>query len=123
MEKFFEIHPSFASNDLFITGESYAGIYVPTLAEAIVFAVGNNTYKGAPLKGKSGCQHPSCCACAHLLHQGIAVGNGCAGNEIGVCGGERDKYETEFFLGTAMVAPELKVRMPRWHSLHPTLLA
>jgi carboxypeptidase C (cathepsin A) len=64
VEKFFEIHPSFASNDLFITGESYAGVYVPTLAEAIVFAVGNNTYKGAPLKGRGGTKHPTTSLCS-----------------------------------------------------------
>jgi hypothetical protein len=65
------------------------GIYVPTLAEAIVKATKAGTYKGAPLRG-------------------IAVGNGCTGTEIGVCGGQRDEFETEFLLGTAFVQPELK---------------
>lgn len=73
VETFFKEFPEYAKNDFYITGESYAGVYVPTLAEAIVWAVQNGTYTGAPLKG-------------------IAVGNGCAGTEIGVCGGERDKY-------------------------------
>ena len=68
---------------------SAGGIYVPTLAEAIVKATKAGTYKGAPLKG-------------------IAVGNGCTGTEIGVCGGQRDEFETEFLLGTAFVLPELK---------------
>lgn len=65
------------------------GVYVPTLAEAIVKATKAGTYKGAPLRG-------------------IAVGNGCTGTEIGVCGGQRDEFETEFLLGTAFVQPELK---------------
>lgn len=38
----------------------------------------------------------------------MAVGNGCSGNQIGVCGGERDKYETEYLLGTAFINPPLK---------------
>ena len=42
-----------------------------------MFAAENGTYTGAPLKG-------------------IAVGNGCSGNEVGSCGGERDKYDTEY---------------------------
>ena len=36
VEKFFELFPELKENDLFITGESYAGVYVPTLAEAIL---------------------------------------------------------------------------------------
>jgi len=89
VQTFFSLFPEYNQHDLFITGESYGGIYVPTLAESILQATENGTYKGAPLKG-------------------IAVGNGCTGNEIGVCGGERDKYETEYLLGTAFVDPSLK---------------
>lgn len=48
-------------------GESYAGVYVPTLAEAIVKGEQDGTYTGAPLTG-------------------IAVGNGCSGTEVGICG-------------------------------------
>ena len=58
------------------TGESYAGVYVPTLAEALLSAVDKGTYSGAPLVG-------------------IAVGNGCSGTEVGVCGGQRWKYDTQ----------------------------
>lgn len=95
VEAFFEKFPEMKTTangkarDFFLTGESYGGIYVPTLAEAIVKATKAGTYKGAPLKG-------------------IAVGNGCTGTEIGVCGGQRDEFETEFLLGTAFVLPELK---------------
>ena len=67
IELFYSLYPEFKNNPLFLTGESYAGIYVPTLAEEILRAVDVGTYTGADLKG-------------------IAVGNGCTGNEIGICG-------------------------------------
>ena len=63
---FFASYPELVSNKLFITGESYAGIYVPTLAQQVVLGnAAGNTPK--------------------LNLQGIAVGNGCLGKDIGVC--------------------------------------
>jgi carboxypeptidase C (cathepsin A) len=67
VEAFYSMFPEYKANKFFITGESYAGIYVPTLAEAIVNAEKANTYTGAKLTG-------------------IAVGNGCTGTEVGICG-------------------------------------
>lgn len=51
VETFFGLFPELAKNDFYITGESYGGVYVPTLAEAIMWADGNGTYTGAPLRG------------------------------------------------------------------------
>lgn len=62
LTSFFEKYPTLRDRELFIFGESYAGIYVPTLAEAI-------------LKSQN----------TSLNLAGIAVGNGCSGNEIGIC--------------------------------------
>jgi len=92
VEAFYTKFPELKPNGFFITGESYAGVYVPTLAEAIVWANNNGTYTGAELKG-------------------IAVGNGCSGHETGVCGGQRDKYDTEYLLGTAFVSSQLKTKI------------
>eukprot|EP01060_Flectonema_neradi_P005273 TRINITY_DN134_c0_g1_i2.p1 TRINITY_DN134_c0_g1~~TRINITY_DN134_c0_g1_i2.p1 ORF type:complete len:459 (+),score=110.53 TRINITY_DN134_c0_g1_i2:47-1423(+) len=103
MNKFFELYPELKTHPFFITGESYAGVYVPTLAEAIVWAVGNGTWTGAPLAG-------------------IGVGNGCTGSEIGVCGGQRDQYDTEFLLGQAFISNKMKadIRAACTNWAHPS---
>ena len=88
VEAFFAKFPAFSNHSLFLTGESYAGIYVPTLAEAIVQATLAGTYAGAPLAG-------------------IAVGNGCSGSEIGICGwSSQGEYYTTKFLMSSGFAPE-----------------
>jgi hypothetical protein len=75
--------PEYAQNDLFITGESYAGIYVPTIVREILIDPG-------PLNLK-----------------GFAVGDGCMGTEV-LCGaGNPDKgpwYRVEFMHGHGQVS-------------------
>jgi len=92
VEKFFELFPEYKNNPFYITGESYGGIYVPTLAEAILEATFSKAYTGAPLKG-------------------IAVGNGCTGTEIGVCR-RATTFMAQFFVqNTAFVSQELKKKL------------
>jgi hypothetical protein len=95
LEEFYIMFPSFLANDLYITGESYAGIYIPTLAESLLQAKESNTYHGGELKG-------------------IAVGNGCTGYEIGICGWYNSYtcdglfYQTKFLLGLGFINQDLK---------------
>eukprot|EP01039_Chlorochromonas_danica_P000975 gene975-1059_t len=91
VEAFYALYPEFKKNDFFITGESYAGVYVPTLAEAIVKATQAGTYTGAKLTG-------------------IAVGNGCSGTQVGVCGDgtQGTYYEWQYLLQTSFVENSMK---------------
>ena len=68
-------------------GESYGGIYVPTLAEAILNGELDGSYTGAHLNG-------------------IAVGNGCTGTEIGICGS----------------GPQVMLLMSWYHKQHNVLI-
>ncbi|XP_058258734.1 lysosomal protective protein isoform X1 [Hemibagrus wyckioides] len=57
LKEFFRLFPEYSKNELFLTGESYGGIYIPTLAERV-------------LEDSS------------LNLQGIAVGNGLSSYEL-----------------------------------------
>lgn len=91
VEVFYSLFPEYKNNKFFITGESYAGVYVPTLAEAIVNAEKAGTYTGAKLTG-------------------LAAGNGCTGTEIGICGSgpQGTFYEWEYLLQTGFIDTDLK---------------
>ena len=91
MQKFYELFPELKPGALFLTGESYSGIYTPTLAEAIMQADKAGEWRGARLTG-------------------IAVGNGCTGTELGICSneGNKEKYLTAYLSQTALVSPESK---------------
>eukprot|EP00041_Stephanoeca_diplocostata_P019454 m.419853 g.419853 ORF g.419853 m.419853 type:complete len:463 (-) comp21310_c0_seq1:1157-2545(-) len=68
-------YPEFSRNQVFITGESYAGIYVPTIARSV-------------LKDPRG-----------INLAGFAVGDGCMGNEV-LCGEANGPwYNIEFMHG------------------------
>ena len=86
--------PEYSKNPLYITGESYAGIYVPTLVGRVQAgaAAGDNAF---PLVG-------------------FAIGNACWGNGVGTCamynqrgGGspyEGVQAELQFLHGHAMIS-------------------
>ena len=60
---FFRDFPEYSSNKFYLTGESYAGIYIPMLMEQI----DKDPYK------------------ANINLIGSAIGNGCWGNTVGTC--------------------------------------
>jgi carboxypeptidase C (cathepsin A) len=91
VEQFYKLFPELVHNKLYITGESYAGVYVPTLAEEIIKREQDGTYTGAPLAG-------------------IGVGNGCSGNEVGICGWgtQGTYYEWLYLLSSSLVERSVK---------------
>ena len=68
MIAFYMKFPLFYNVDLYLTGESYAGIYIPTLAREIV----QNNINHTPA--------------ISLNLRGFAVGDGCLGTETDICG-------------------------------------
>jgi len=74
---FFAAYPELAKNDFHISGESYAGVYVPYVADAIV-------------TGNAGKQNP-------LINlKGLLIGNGLGGDADDV---EQTKRESDFWYG------------------------
>lgn len=86
---FFAAYPELQGNPFWISGESYAGIYVPSLAYAVYnYNVGGT---GTPINLK-----------------GILVGNGCIGYEAGHCGndptGLNDYHDIQQWKGHGLIS-------------------
>ena len=77
--------PEFGTNDLYLTGESYAGIYIPRLAKSIL--EGGDASLKTRLKG-------------------FAVGDACAGNQVN-CGGESPWFNLLFLYGHGQLSTKL----------------
>lgn len=86
---FFEKFPELSQRDFYITGESYAGVYIPMIMDQI-------HKHGDVIKLK-----------------GAAIGDGCIGNTVGSCGGgaDADRINVEFFQGHAMYSQTLYTRI------------
>merc|ERR1719272_1682613 len=83
---FYAKFPAFATNDLYLTGESYAGQYVPNIA----YWITENAPK-IPLKG-------------------IAVGNGCWGGDatnVDCNGANSDQNDLDMYFGKGLVSKPL----------------
>mmetsp|Transcript_32036 Transcript_32036/g.54028 ORF Transcript_32036/g.54028 Transcript_32036/m.54028 type:complete len:358 (+) Transcript_32036:561-1634(+) len=86
---FFAAYPEYSKNKFYITGESYAGIYIPMLIQQI---------DADPLK-------------ASLNFKGAAIGNGCWGNTVGTCAfssPEAQAISAAFYYGHGMYSQALK---------------
>ena len=85
---FFEAYPEFATNKFYITGESYAGIYIPMLMDQV---------RQNPLSAK-----------INLI--GAAIGNGCWGNTVGTCAfssPQAYQISSDFYFGHGMYSQAL----------------
>lgn len=80
---FFKRYPQLSHQDFYITGESYAGIYIPMLMELIMDGGGANL-------------------------KGAAIGNGCWGTKVGMCGGDGARPRAAFYWGKGLYSRTLK---------------
>ena len=105
---FFNEYPEYKSNNFYITGESYAGIYIPMLMDQI---------RSDSLK-------------ADLNFKGSAIGNGCWGNTVGTCdfsSTEAYHISSEFYYGHGMYSERLHAEIIAacgdWSSYSPACLS
>lgn len=83
LQAFFKGFPEYLDSELYITGESYAGVYVPTLS----YAVYQSNKAGVNPK---------------LNLKGLMVGNGCTGTEVGSCSAQGTAISVDFFYGKGL---------------------
>jgi carboxypeptidase C (cathepsin A) len=86
---FFESYSEYKTNKFYITGESYAGIYIPMMMDQI---------SQNPLK-------------ANINLVGSAIGNGCWGNSVGTCAfssPEAQRISSDFYYGHGMYSQTLR---------------
>jgi carboxypeptidase C (cathepsin A) len=89
---FFNSFPEYKKNKFYITGESYAGIYIPMLIDQI---------DGDSLSAK-------------INFVGAAIGNGCWGNTVGTCdfsSGESLQISSDFYFGHGMYSQALRAEI------------
>eukprot|EP01033_Poteriospumella_lacustris_P014052 gene14052-10043_t len=92
LANFFTSFPEFKKNKFYITGESYAGIYIPMLIDQI----------------------DSDSLSAKLNFVGAAIGNGCWGNTVGTCdfsSGESLQISSDFYFGHGMYSQALRAEI------------
>jgi len=84
LHAFFKSFPEYSNNDLFLTGESYFGQYGPNIAH---FILNNEPFKSS------------------LNLKGMAVGNGCWGEQCN--GPNAERNDVDNFFGKALFSPKL----------------
>lgn len=84
---FFERFPQFKKNDFYITGESYAGIYIPMTMGQIMKRGGIDNLKGA------------------------AIGNGCTGTDPNRKYGDRAPYLADLYYGNGLFSKKLYTKL------------
>lgn len=91
IENWVKEFPQFANNEWYFIGESYAGIYVPTLVRELIFDTALGKLKKPVVDVK-----------------GFAVGDGCVGTEV-LCGGNGPGYYywMEFFHGHGQISDKM----------------
>ncbi len=113
---FLQAFPEYAKRPMFITGESYAGIYIPTLMQQVAKQGVITNIEGVAIGN-------GCCECALPMANPIpnkslielecllVVGGTVAGTNCGDVGGNPGtvyKIDAEYYLGRGLISPQLK---------------
>lgn len=86
VKSFMRAYPEYSKHDLYLSGESYAGVYIPMLAREILDDTADATRQ--QLKG-------------------LAIGDGCVGTDV-LCGQSSGPwFEIQFFHGHGQVSDKL----------------
>ena len=88
VDNWMKAFPAFAARDLFLSGESYAGVYIPMLAREIL------DDKTSPTRSRL---------------KGMLIGDGCAGTDV-LCGDVVDAkpwFSVQFFHGHGQISDKL----------------
>jgi serine carboxypeptidase-like clade I len=72
----FELFPEYISNDFYIAGESYAGVFIPTTTIELLKTKCNGVNSAFPDD-------------VTINYKGVAIGNGCTGIDAGPCNQQR----------------------------------
>tara|TARA_B110000208_G_scaffold17602_1_gene21131 strand:- start:1502 stop:2782 length:1281 start_codon:yes stop_codon:yes gene_type:complete len=105
LEAFYDAFPAYSSHPLYLTGESYAGQYVPNIANFIVQQLPSDGSRSVPVGLVEG---PTPRAAANL--KGFAVGNACWGgseNEVNCNGPNSEQNDIDMYFGKGLVAKPL----------------
>ena len=93
MGAFFEGYPEYKPNGLYLTAESYGGIYIPMMADQI---------RKRPIPG--------------VTLKGMAIGDGCWGTATGLCdfsSGKSHQIRAQFFAGHGMYDQPLFAKLQK----------
>ena len=112
--------PLSPSRRFFIAGESYAGIYIPTLANIVAANASINlkvrvrmpAAAAATARAPRGGRSLGLCCRHSAAAQGVAVGNGCIGADIGGCSNDGNRVFLEQLANLGFYSPEVAAVMP-----------
>lgn len=136
---FDEKFPEYKDSEFYITGESYAGTYIPMIMDVADKRGGLPNLKGScddyhvfhccqphsgALASHACSSHPPICDITVHVWSGAMIGNGCYGNSIGLCGNSHyeKRVDAEIFSGHSMIPLTLYLLPPPPGNRHQLLI-
>ena len=111
MLAFYDKFPSLLSRPLYLTGESYAGVYIPSLARKIL----ENRHQAPKANAKddppSNLRSTTATTTARpnsFPLKGFAVGDGCVGLDVNCFGDQPKWFDLKFFAGHGQISLKME---------------